>query len=114
LEVTVRGELSDISGASDEGMVYDFGDLKALLHAQIGARLDHVCMYYEHDELLLNFFEGNAKELVAIKVPFIPTAENIVHWCYQQLVGHLPAPLEISRCKLYETPNSWVEFRGLN
>jgi 6-pyruvoyltetrahydropterin/6-carboxytetrahydropterin synthase len=111
LEVTVAGELISATGASDEGMVYDFADLKSLLRDHIYTPLDHVCMYYEHDTLLRDFFESNSDQLTAIRVPFIPTAENIIVWCYEQLKDKLPGHLRISHLKLFETPNSWTQLR---
>lgn len=111
LEVSVQGEIISTSGASDEGMVVDFHDLKVLLKKHIADALDHVCMYYEHDELLRNFFEENKDKLTAMKVPFIPTAENTLLWCYERLKSHLPSHLTITQCKLYETPNSWAQLR---
>lgn len=112
LEVTVAGELRSESGASDEGMVLDFGDLKQLLRDYIEAPLDHVCMYYQGDEVLGRVFEGHGTELAGFKVEFIPTAENIALWCFDQLKSKLPPHLHLSSCKLYETPNSWAEIKG--
>ncbi len=110
LEVSVQGDLCAEAGSSNEGMVFDFGDLKELLRQCISEQLDHVCMYYAEDSLLREFFAAHPEQLVAIAVPFIPTAENIVRWCYEQLKAVLPPHLKITRCILYETPNSWAEY----
>lgn len=112
LELTVNGEIKDDKGSSDEGMVADFGDIKEIMKLKVHDPLDHCFMIYEKDPL---FFEGSKIELNEREgffvVPFIPTAENIVYWCYKQIQGTLPQGVSVRKLRLYETPNSWAEFR---
>ena len=112
MELTVSGLINKNSGDSSEGMVIDFGDIKKIIMEQIHDVLDHGFMVYEKDHLLLRLFETNTEEpFKIIKVPFIPTVENVSHWCYQQLNSCLPKNISITNLRLYETPNSWADCR---
>ena len=113
LELTLKGVVNQSQGQSDEGMVVDFGDIKELLKSCIHDPLDHGFMIYEHDKLISALNEEQIEEFSFIKVSFIPTAENIILWCYQQLSPKIPAGICISRMRLYETPNSWADFSPL-
>ena len=109
LTLSLKGLIKQEPGTSDEGMVLDFSDVKALMRQHIENKLDHSFMIHEGDSLMANLANEHP-ELGFIKVPFIPTAENITTWCYQQLLPHIPPGIEISRLRLYETPNSWAEL----
>jgi len=110
LELTLKGELRRDPGSSDEGMVLDFGDIKEIMTQCIHDKLDHAFMIYEHDQLFAPFASQHQEELSFIRVPFIPTAENIIQWCYRELRHNIPDGVLISRLRLYETPNSWADF----
>ncbi len=112
MEMTISGKIIDKPGDSSEGMVLDFGDLKSTMMMKIHDTLDHGCMIYDQDLLLTGFFESCAHEnLRVIKVPFIPTAENIAEWCFEQLCNSIPAGVKIVNIRLYETPNSWADYK---
>src|SRR5690349_5475 len=102
LEVTIRGALNNEKGSSSEGMIYDFGDIKSLLVSHVHDVLDHNFVIYEGDDILRQFFESQKESFAYILVPFIPTAENMVQWCYDQLRPALPKGLAVARCRLYE------------
>ena len=90
LEVTVRGPIRDQPGASDDGMVLDFGDLAALVRAAVIERLDH----YDLNTIL----------------PTRTTAENLAHWIWETLLAAgLPAAL-LYRVRLWETESGYVEI----
>lgn len=110
LELTLKGSVNQSQGQSDEGMVVDFGDIKELLKSCIHDPLDHGFMIHEHDKLISALNDNQIEEFSFIKVSFIPTAENIILWCFQQLNPKIPAGICISRMRLYETPNSWADF----
>ena len=76
-------------------------------------RLDHSFMFYEHDELLRHLFQEHAPDggFAYLAVPFIPTAEIIARWCYHELREGLPSAIDIINVRLYETPNSWADYR---
>ncbi len=90
LEVTLRGPIKDAPGASDHGMVMDFGDLKQIVNEAVITRLDH----------------ADLNEVTGITT----TAEQLVHWIWGELLGAgLPAPL-LYRIRLWETEGSFVEI----
>ena len=111
LETTIRGQVSTLKNTSSEGMIYDLSKLKLILRQKIQDRLDHRFMIYKEDKLLKNLFSDSLKkELNLFFVPFIPTAENIVLWCYQQIEDVFDTTIYVSRCRLFESPNSFVDF----
>lgn len=111
LELTLKGSVCRQQGHSDEGMVFDFGDIRAILRSRIHDRLDHCFMISHQDPLLTQWASEQAEEAGFFLVDFIPTAENIVIWCYEQLRPVLPAEVRIAALRLYETPNAWADFR---
>ncbi len=111
LEVRLSGELNSQQGTSSEGMVFDFGDIKRVLVEKIHDVLDHSFMAYQHDTLLTHMHEQYPQEMQVLFVPFIPTAENIIIWCHEQLKSAFPSHVHISHLRLYETPNSWADLR---
>jgi len=50
-----------------------------------------------------------------LKVPFIPTAENIAKWLFEQLdplfIDTYKTNLKLKQIKLYETPTSYVIYK---
>ena len=91
LEVTVfrdNGKL--INNGSDEGMVIDFADLKAIVKAEVIDKMDHKVL----NEVL----------------PFRTTAENMVAHIFGVLTDKLQASgVIVDRIKLWETPDSYAE-----
>ncbi len=110
LELTLGGDISQEKGTSQEGMLYDFGDIKRILSEKIYKVVDHAFMACKDDELMAPLALGPGKDLNFILVPFIPTVENIVAWCYQLLQDAFPPTLKIVRLRLFETPTSWADF----
>lgn len=110
LELTLGGDISQEKGASQEGMLYDFGDIKKILSQRIYKVVDHAFMAFKDDELIAPLAHGPGKDLNFILVPFIPTVENIVSWCYDLLQDAFPENLKIVRLRLFETPTSWADF----
>lgn len=90
LRVGVYGAIREQQGASDEGMVIDFEDLKNIVKTRIVDKLDH--------QYLNEVF------------PFRTTAENMAVWMMRELRR---AGLTVRFLRLYETPTSYVEiFEG--
>ena len=112
LELTLSGKLIDTPGDSSEGMVFDFGDVKRLMTERVHDVVDHGFMLYEGDDILKSFFESTQdSDFRYLIVPFIPTAENIAKWCYNQLKDEFPEGVSIVNCRVFETPNSWADYR---
>lgn len=69
------------------GMVLDFGDLKEIVHNLVLKNLDHT--------------------FINTLIPQ-PTAENITLWIWKQLEKKIP----LYEIRLWETPTSFVSYRG--
>ena len=111
-EICIEGELIEKEGVSEEGMVIDFDIMKKLIKNHIHDKADHRFMVYEGDPILRDKIPSAIQEeLNFLLVPFIPTVENIVRWCYDQLHNHMPKEVFIANCLLWETPNHWAEYK---
>lgn len=127
--------LIDIEGASDEGMVLDFGDLKTIMMQKVHDVLDHGFIVYEDDYELLSCFglwgtdketedrpirnaTGFANGWKIIIFPYIPTAENIAQWIWEQIEPEIKASNDnpnnprvwLTRVAVHETPNSTATY----
>lgn len=87
VEVSVQGEIGE------EGMVMDFGDLKTIVNQRAVSRLDHT-------------------DLNAI-IPQ-PSAEQIAIWIWNQIEDEIQRyGVRLFEVKVFETPTSFVNFRGV-
>jgi len=109
VEATCEGEL--ITGGEQAGMVFDFGFLKGFMMDRIHEPADHAMIAWMHDPLLKRFADCCGKLLV---VPYIPTAENLARYWYDQLVDDVDRALGSSgrlvSVRVYETPNCWADY----
>lgn len=112
LEVTLEGDIKPVRGESDDGMVLDFGDVKAIALAEIHDKWDHATLVWEGDRALLAALEklpGNA----TVVLPVVPTAENLASLIFEILdraySSKYGSTLRLSRVRLYETPTSWAD-----
>lgn len=112
IEITLTGDIIEQEGASDNGMVMDFSDVKAIARKAVVEPWDHAFLVYKGDSEVLQFLDSlpNHKTVV---MDTVPTAENmaaaafrILNSCYQDTYGN---HLKLERVRLYETPNSWVD-----
>lgn len=120
IEVGVDDKVISKRGRSDEGMVIDFGDLKALMMEHIDAKFDHSMVLYNKDPLLPIFQNPSALELFLEHASdinlwfshFIPTAENLAKYWYEQLKEPLKKKgIKIKHVKVWETPTSTATYQ---
>jgi 6-pyruvoyltetrahydropterin/6-carboxytetrahydropterin synthase len=108
-EICLEGELIDVFGVSDEGMVIDFGDIKKIAKKHIHNVLDHGFMVWEKDKVLVDFFRNN-QDQKCIVVSFVPTAENLAWWIFNELnsrfIDKYQTGLKLNSVKVWETPSS--------
>jgi len=90
LEVTIRGPIKDAPGESDHGMVMDFGDLAQIVKNAVIERLDH-------------------QDLNAV-TELHTTAENLVHWIWDELIASGLSEALLYRIRLWETDSCFVEI----
>lgn len=93
LEVTVAGEID-----SRTGFCVDLSALDALIASRITAVLDHQHLNHAVPE----FAEGGA----------IPTTENILVYCWGQLVSGLAPGVRLHRLRLHEDTTFYVDYFG--
>ncbi|QBC30210.1 MULTISPECIES: 6-carboxytetrahydropterin synthase QueD [Pandoraea] len=112
LEITLAGEVSRESGASDNGMVMDFADVKALANEHLVSVWDHAFLVYEGDTAVRNFLETMPDHKTVV-FDRVPTVENLAATAFETLShvfdAHYGRDLRLVRLRLYETPNCWSE-----
>lgn len=122
------GHIVEEAGSPDEGMLVDFGDLKKILTQKVHDPLDHGFIVYRRDEQMLSALcintpgQGELADDVrgkngwkVIIFPFIPTAENIARWVYEQCLPELESrysdhELTIDKIEVWETPTSMATY----
>ncbi|NRB10829.1 MAG: 6-carboxytetrahydropterin synthase QueD [Rickettsiaceae bacterium] len=105
LEVTVSSEtLNEI------GMVIDFADLKDIIASWINENFDHNVILHKEDKQLGDFISRQTGQNVYY-LSVNPTAENIALHLKNVILLKLfeGRGFNITKVKLYETPNSYVE-----
>jgi 6-pyruvoyltetrahydropterin/6-carboxytetrahydropterin synthase len=112
LEITLEGELVDVEGAPDRGMVMDFADVKSLANEHLVNLWDHAFLVFEGDTQVRQFLETMPGHKTVV-LDRIPTVENlalvafgILSKVYDQ---HYGVDLRLKRVRLYETPNCWAD-----
>ena len=90
LEVTIKGTVDP-----ETGMVLDLRDLRDTIRRLIIDKADHADL-----NTAVDFLHG-----------LIPSAENIVVACWQQLAAAL-GPGQLHRLRLWESENNSVEYYG--
>ena len=113
VEICVSGDLVSKSGASEEGMVIDFSDIKKISNQFIQEKLDHAFMVWEKDGELIRFFK-QSKGHKPVIVPFTPTAENVAAYIFNKLQDKFQdvykTGLHLHSIKLWETPTSYALY----
>lgn len=107
LEVTAKSaELDSL------GRVVDFGELKTVIKGWIDENFDHNVILNQDDTELGSF----VAQYTGQKVYYLnsnPTAENIALHLKSDIIPTLfsKTSFEISKIKLFETPNAFVEIK---
>jgi 6-pyruvoyltetrahydropterin/6-carboxytetrahydropterin synthase len=108
LEISLRGPILHAPGESDDGMVMDFEDLKTMVNATILETLSDSVSRGSATGLIETggLDHNDLNVLTGIRT----TAENLVHWIWDALVGAgLPEDL-LYRIRLWETEKGSVEI----
>lgn len=108
------GHIIEDVGAPDEGMLVDFSYLKDLLMRYADEPLDHGFIIYHDDAEMFDALSGGDWKVIVF--PYIPTAENIARWLYEQIqpemVEHFRGNLELAAIEVWETPTSMAIYEG--
>jgi 6-pyruvoyltetrahydropterin/6-carboxytetrahydropterin synthase len=108
LYVTLIGEVAEKPGASENGMVMDFGILKEIVKTSIVDQLDHA--------LVLN--SATPKEVRerlkgfdnVVLLPYQPTCENLLLDFSKRIKAKLPLNIKLHSLRLNETVTSYAEW----
>ncbi|MBL0335454.1 MAG: 6-carboxytetrahydropterin synthase [Chitinophagaceae bacterium] len=91
------------------GILYDFKELKKLVQETVISRLDH------HLVLSAEYMEKEKPQQTE-ENRFImdaePSAENLLLWIRHNLLIILPASIKLHALRLYETKDSYAEWRS--
>lgn len=107
LHVTVKAKQPTGGYLEGLGIILDFKELKSLVQAHVVKQLDHKLLLskaylsehkrdFAHEEL--NVFEVE------------PTAENILVFARDRILGALPPHIKLHSLKLWETHDSYAEW----
>jgi len=112
LEVTLSGRLITTEGASNQAMVMDFSEVKAIAKRVIVDAWDHAFLAYRGDQLVVAFLASLPDHrTVLFDAP--PTAEHLAVTAFRRLApayqDRYGNHLALERVRLYETPNCWAD-----
>jgi 6-pyruvoyltetrahydropterin/6-carboxytetrahydropterin synthase len=112
IEITLSGEIIQNENISENGMVMDFSDVKAIARKTVVDVWDHAFLVYQGDTEVLTFLNtlSNHKTVV---MNTVPTAENLAAEAFRilnsQYQDFYENHLKLERVRLYETPNNWAD-----
>lgn len=108
LHVTVQEGGNRDSYLPPPGFMVDFKQLKHIVIQEVISEMDH--MLYLSAEAVKNF--GIGKEYKNLHVTnWEPSAENLLHFIRLRLSKAMPEHIVLKALKLYETSDSYVEWR---
>ncbi len=112
IEITLSGDIITAHGASEEGMVMDFSDVKRIAKELLVDAWDHAFLVYRGDRVVLDFLATLPGHKTVV-LDVIPTAENLaliafdtLNDAYRDTYGN---HLRLERVRLFETPNNWAD-----
>ena len=113
-EAEIEGDVVDVSGVSDEGMLMDFSDISTILTREVHDVVDHAFVVYQGDKTALKALECMGDDHRTVVVDFIPTAENLAKWAFEQVDPHIKSvygnSLRLVAMHVRETPKSWASW----
>jgi 6-pyruvoyltetrahydropterin/6-carboxytetrahydropterin synthase len=112
IEITLSGAIIETEGASNQGMVMDFSEIKTIAQRSLVDAWDHAFLVWKGDRQVLQFLDSlPGHKTVVLERP--PTAENlaleafrILGDAYQDQYGN---HLRLERVRIFETPNCWAD-----
>lgn len=112
LEITLSGSPVTTAGASNEGMVMDFSEIKSIANALIVSVWDHAFLVYRNDTAVVDFL-ATLDDHKTVVLDCIPTAENLARTAFDILDAayedNYGNALRLERVRLFETPNCWAD-----
>jgi 6-pyruvoyltetrahydropterin/6-carboxytetrahydropterin synthase len=116
LEITLVGEVIEEEGSSDNGMIMDFSDVKALAKEHLVDVWDHAFLVHAKDTAVRTFL-ASIPDHKTVVIDKIPTVENLARTAFDTLrtVYHdrYGTGLRLQKLVLHETPNCWAEITDI-
>ncbi|MEZ8009210.1 MAG: 6-carboxytetrahydropterin synthase [Candidatus Poseidoniaceae archaeon] len=113
-EAEIEGDTVQETGVSEEGMLMDFSDVSAILMEHVHDIVDHAFVVYEGDLEARKACEAMGEGHRTVVVPFIPTAENLAKWAFEQVQPHISTAygnrLKLVAMHVRETPKSTASW----
>ena len=113
LEITLVGNVIEQEGNSDNGMIMDFSDVKALAKQHLVDVWDHAFLVYSGDAAVRDFLASLPGHKTVI-IDCIPTVENLARTAFDLLkavfIDRFGTGLRLHKLVLHETPNCWAEI----
>lgn len=117
IEITLSGDIITAEGASEQGMVMDFSDVKRIAKEQVVDAWDHAFLVYRGDKAVLAFLNTLPGHKTVV-LDTIPTAENLALVAFNTLNGAYRDTygnhLRLERVRIFETPNNWADHVRLD
>ena len=114
-EAEIEGDVVTEKGVSEEGMLIDFSDISDILTIHIHDVVDHAFIVYQGDDLALSALKMMGDEHRTVVVDFIPTAENLAKWAFEQIESLISTAygnrLRLVAMHVRETPKSIAIWR---
>lgn len=112
LEITLAGSVLHHDGASDDGMLLDFGDVKTLAMQHLVSLWDHAFLVYKGDAKVMPFLADWVDHKTVV-LDVVPTVENLAQIAFALLqpvfAEKFGRHLHLHKVVLFETPNCWAE-----
>ncbi len=113
LEITLVGQVIEQEGNSDNGMIMDFSDVKALAKQHLVDVWDHAFLVYAKDAPVRDFL-ASLPDHKTVVIDCIPTVENLARTAFAILkaayTDRYGTGLRLHKLVLHETPNCWAEI----
>jgi len=114
-EAELAGGIVTETGAADEGMLVDFGEVSSILQERIHDVVDHAFILHAEDEAGILALSAMGDDHRTVILPFVPTAENLARWAFEQvdpvIADSYGGRLSLVAFHVRETPKSWATWR---
>jgi 6-pyruvoyltetrahydropterin/6-carboxytetrahydropterin synthase len=112
IEITLTGDIIDAAGQPVNGMVMDFGEVKAIAKEYVVDHWDHAFLVFRGDTVVAEFLASIPGHKTVV-LDVVPTAEHLAEEAFRILDplyrDSFGNSLRLERVRLYETPNCWAD-----
>ena len=106
LEATLAGEI-------ENGMILDFSAIKTILREAVVDRWDHAFLVWKEDSTVREFLTTmpGHKTVVTEDPPTVETLARDAYLLIEKAMERAEFTARLESIRLYETPNSWADFK---